>query len=94
MDFGLNLDPNQTDSFLQKMVGKLVDSILPVLKERLAGDELMTREELAAWLHVSPKSADTNFIFKSGFPYYMVGMQKRYWKRAVITWMDENQKIK
>lgn len=91
MDFGLNLDPNQTNSFLQKMVGKIVDALLPVLKERLSGDELMTREQLAAWLVVSPRSADKDFIFKPGFPYYMVGTKKRYWKRAVIKWIDKNQ---
>ncbi|WP_265478587.1 hypothetical protein [Lactiplantibacillus plantarum] len=91
MDFGLNLDPNQTNSFLQKMVGKLVDALLPVLKERLLGDELMTREQLAAWLQVSTDKADESFIFKPGFPFYMVGTKKRYWKRAVIKWIDENQ---
>jgi len=94
MDFGFNLDPKQTDSFLQKMVGKLIDALLPTLKERLLGDELMTRDQLSEWLDVSPGSADKDFIFRPGFPYYMVGTKKRYWKRAVIKWIDENQYTK
>lgn len=91
MNVGLDLDPKQTESFLQKMVGKVINALLPVLHDRLLGDDLLTRQELADWLKMTPKSADENFIFKKGFPYVMIGTKKRYWKRAVIKWIDENQ---
>lgn len=94
MNFGLNLDEKQTESFLQKMVGKIVNAIEPALRDRLLGDELMTRQQLADWLTVSTKSVDKHFIFQPDFPYYMVGTQKRFWKRAVIKWIDEHQEHK
>ncbi|WP_338209352.1 hypothetical protein [Lactiplantibacillus paraxiangfangensis] len=90
--FGLNLDPKETDSFLQRMVGKVITAMLPVLNDRLLGDELMTRQELADWLGISLKMTDEAFIFRPGFPYYMVGTKKRYWKRSVIKWIDDNQR--
>lgn len=58
-------------------------------------DHLMTREEVAAEiLHISPETADKNYLYKPGFPYVLPSGAKRraYQKSEVLQWLHENQK--
>ncbi|CAM3210073.1 hypothetical protein [Lactiplantibacillus plajomi] len=89
----IGLDPESTRRFLDRIVNRIAVALLPAVRERLLGDELLNKSELGDWLGVSPTILTKSFLTKPGFPYYMVGSDRRYWKRAVIKYLDEHQEF-
>lgn len=54
-------------------------------------DELLTKDELCARiLLMDIKTAERHIISKAKFPYLKVGNRKRYPKKAVEKWIEEN----
>lgn len=54
-------------------------------------DELLTKEELCSkMLLMDIKTAERHIISKPKFPYLKVGNRKRYPKKAVEKWIEEN----
>jgi len=86
------LDPESTHSILEKIANKFIDLLMPLIKERLEQDELMTREELSKKiLRCDPDTADKRYLSKPGFPYMQPSKRKIYSKKAVQKWIAENQ---
>lgn len=54
-------------------------------------DELLTKDELCTRiLLMDIKTAERHIISKAKFPYLKVGNRKRYPKKAVEKWIEEN----
>ncbi|WP_461241175.1 helix-turn-helix domain-containing protein [Paucilactobacillus sp. N302-9] len=59
----------------------------------LETDELLTRKRVAdEILHVSPNTADKEYLYEKGFPYIQEGKRRKYLKSSVIEWLKQNQK--
>ena len=57
-------------------------------KSRAVADPLLTREQVAAWLHVTPKS-----LPRLGVPCLDLGRRtKRYYRADVQAWLDTQRK--
>ena len=77
-------------------------SITPQIKNEIADaikelaktfetDELLSKKELCERvLNMDINTAERHIINRKGFPYVMVGSLKRYPKKAVEVWIQEN----
>lgn len=54
-------------------------------------DELMTPEELAAYLHASPGSLANDRYLGVGIPFVRVGRRIRYRRSDVIAFLEANR---
>jgi excisionase family DNA binding protein len=52
-------------------------------------DEILTKEELAAFLKVTPRTIDN--LRKKGLPYFTVGDSVRFHKAKAMNWLEENR---
>ena len=54
------------------------------------GDEILTREELANYLKLTPRTIDR--LRKTGLPCFKIGDSVRFKKDEVLKWIDEQNK--
>lgn len=91
----IRFDNHSTEEFFEWMAKKVSELSIPLLKQSLEseieGEVLLGRKEICEQvLNCSVDTADKHFLYKKGFPYVMVGSQRRYPKKAVEKWIREN----
>lgn len=91
----IRFDNHSTEEFFEWMAKKVSELSVPLLKQslesELEGEVLLGRKEICDQvLNCSVDTADKHFLYKKGFPYVMVGSQRRYPKKAVEKWIREN----
>lgn len=76
---------------------QIKDEIADALKDLIKTfetDELLSRKELCERvLNMDVNTAERHVINRKGFPYVMVGSLKRYPKKAVEQWIQENTRF-
>lgn len=74
-------------------IPQLKDELADVLKElarEFETDELLSKKDLCSRiLNMDANTAERHVINRKGFPYVMVGNIKRYPKKAVEEWIQE-----
>lgn len=94
----IQFDGLSTNQFFDWIGTKFLELTLPIIKEslesELEGEVLLGRKEVCDQvLNCSVDTADKHFLYKKGFPYVMVGNQRRYPKKAVEKWIRDNTKF-
>lgn len=94
----IQFDNLSTKQFFEWIAKKIVELTLPLIQQSLSseleGEVLLGRKEVCDQvLKCSVDTADKHFLYKKGFPYVMVGSQRRYPKKAVEKWIRENTKF-
>lgn len=91
----IQFDGLSTNQFFEWIAKKFLELAMPLIKQslesELEGEVLLGRKEICDQvLNCSVDTADKHFLYKKGFPYVMVGNQRRYPKKAVEKWIRES----
>lgn len=95
----IEFDSMSTNKFFKWMASKFIEVSMPEIKEAVhstySDDELLTRKEVSKRiLKCDEKTAAEHFLYQKGFPYVDFGKSsRRYPKRAVEKWIEENTKF-